>query len=464
MEGKLSRTALLLFAVSFLLLTISPYLLSYGMFLDGVVYSAVSRNLAIGFGSLWKPAYSLTLGREFYGHPPLGFWIQSVPYRLVGEDLWIDKLYTFSVAALNLLLFSVLYLRLKREDDPGLWAPLIVLFSFHSYRWVIRNNMLENPMATFVLLSLLFYASALRRGVLYSIPAGLSVLAAFLVKGPVGLFSLVSPLFLPSKSSIRRRTLTAALGAAIFLATFLLMLLNHEVRHFFSEYVRHQIGASLTGRENPAPTRLYILYALTTELLFPLSFLLPLLLLGRRRLRWDGYALGYLLLALSGSLPIVISLKQARFYLHPSLFLYALFLSSLFSPLLRAMEGWRLAAKVSLSVAVLNLAVAAAVAYANLGTGNGGYEPFYRTFVERPLRLHLRHHEYLSVCPGSLYGNWSMFAGMERAFKLSMSQRIGYRYLLIDRETCPEVPEGYVPLHPYPPEGSRFLLYVRGRP
>ncbi len=464
MERGLNRSALLLFALSLLLLSLSPYLLSYGMFLDGVIYSAVSRNLAVGFGTPWKPAYSLTLGREFYGHPPLGFWIQSVLYRLFGEGLWVDKLFTFSVAALNLILFSVLYVRLKGEDDPGLWAPLLVLFSFHSYRWVIRNNLLENTMSTFVLLSLLLYVSTLRKGVLYSIPAGLSVLAAFLVKGPVGLFPLVAPLFLPAKASVRRRTLATVLGVVVFLTAFLFLLLNGDVRHFFSEYVRHQIGNSLTGKENPAPTRLYILYALLTELLFPLSFLLPLRLVVGGRVRWNGYVLGYLLLALSGSLPIMVSMKQARFYLHPSLFLYALFLTSLFSPVLRAVEGWRPIGRVALPVALLNTVVASAVAFTHMGTGEGGYEPFYRTFVERPLNLRLKHHEYLSVCPEGLYTNWSMFAGMERVFKLSMSRRIGYRYLLVDRSACPKVPEGYTLLHPKPPEDARFLLYVKVRP
>ena len=463
MERGLNRSALLLFALSFLLLSVSPYLLSYGMFLDGVVYSAVSRNLAIGFGTLWKPAYSLTLGREFYGHPPLSFWLQSLFYRLLGDNLWVDKLYSFSVAALNLTLFSVLYRRLRREEDPGPWAPLLVLFSFHSYRWVIRNNMLENATSTFVLLSLLFYVSALRKGSLYSLPAGLSVLLAFLVKGPVGLFPLATPLFLPSKAKTRRRILITTIGVGVFLLAFLLLLLNGEVRHFFSEYLRRQLEASLTGRENPAPTRFYILYALLTELLFPLSFLLPLLLVFRR-LRWDRSTLGYLLVALAGSLPIMVSIKQARFYLHPSLFFYALFLSSLFSPVLKAVEEWGPTWKVALPVSLINLVVASVVAYVNMGTGTGGYAPFYRTFVERPANLRLKRHEYLSVCPKGLYANWSMFAGMERVFKLSMSQRVGYRYLLVDREACHGVPKGYVLLHPDPPDGFRFLLYVKERP
>jgi len=130
MEERVDSYGLLLLSLSFLLLLLSPYLFSYGMFFDGIIYSAVSRNLAIGFGSLWKPAYSLTLGREFYGHPPVGFWIQSVVYRLFGEALWLDKAYTLLVGGVNLVLFYVLYGLLRRRGDPGFWAPLLLLSTF----------------------------------------------------------------------------------------------------------------------------------------------------------------------------------------------------------------------------------------------------------------------------------------------------------------------------------------------
>ena len=456
------RTRRLTFLVlSLLLLLLSPYLFSLGMFFDGLTYAAVSRNLAIGFGTLWKPAYSLTIGREFYGHPPLGFWIQSVAYRLFGDHLWVDKAFTYAVASLNLLLFYLLYRSVRRDGDPGFWAPLLLLVSFHSYRWVIRNGLLENTMTSFVLLSLILYTLSLRRPY-YGIPAGLSVLAAFLVKGPVGTFPLVSPLLLPSPSP-KKRLAPFLLGAAAFSLSFALLMLLPEVRHFFSEYLHRQIFRSVTGGENPAPSRLYILYAIATEMAFPSLFLLPLsVFLHLKRevwVEWDGRTFGLLLLALSGSLPIMLSLKQARFYLHPSLFIYALFLTSLFRPALRRLESWRPVDRLVVPTSLLLLLAALSVALRFAGTGKGGYEPFYRDFVENPLHLNLRHHEYLSVCPRGLYGNWSMFAGMERAFMLSMTQQDGSPFLLVSRRECRSIPDGYLPIH----GGKQFVLYRRAR-
>jgi len=465
MEERVNSYGLLLLSVSFLLLLLSPYLLSYGMFFDGITYSAVSRNLAIGFGSLWKPAYSLTLGREFYGHPPVGFWIQSVVYRLFGEALWLDKAYTLFIGAVNLALFYTLYGFLRRRGDPGFWAPLFLLSTFYAYRWVVRNNLLENTMSVFVLLSVIMYVLALRKGSLYGIPAGLSVLTAFLVKGPVGTFPLIAPLLLPVDARRDRRLKVLIIGLLVFTVSFLMLLSLPEVRHFFSQYLQRQIVGSISGRENSVPTRLYIVYALLTEILFPLVFLLPLLLFhivrgDRNALNWNKRTFLLLLLALSGSLPIVLSLKQARFYLYPSLFFYSLFLVSLFRSPLKMFESRRLVKRLSFPLSVTLLTLSAFVSLKFAGTGMGGYVPFYRDFVENPLRLNLKKHEYLSICPKGLYGNWSMFAGMERAFKLSMALGDGSKYLLVDRIECKQVPEGYTPIH----EGERFVLYRKVRP
>ncbi len=465
MEERVNRRGLLLLSVSLLILFLSPYLLSYGMFFDGVTYSAVSRNLAIGFGTLWKPAYSLTLGREFYGHPPVGFWIQSVVYRIFGEALWLDKAYTLFIGAVNLALLYILYGLLRRIGDPGFWAPLLLLSTFHSYRWVVRNNHLENTMSVFVLLSVIMYVLALRKGSLYGIPAGLSVLTAFLVKGPVGTFPLIVPLLLPVDVRRGRRLKVFIIGLLIFAVSFLLLLSLPDVRHFFSQYFQRQIVGSISGRENPAPTRFYIVYALLTEMLFPLVFLLPLLLFyvvrgNKNALNWDRRTLLLLLIALSGSLPIALSLKQARFYLYPSLFFYSLFLVSLFRSPLKMLESRGIVNRLSFPLSVILLTLSAFVSLKFAGTGMGGYRPFYRDFVENPLRLNLKRHEYLSVCPKGLYGNWSMFAGMERAFKLSMSLKDGYGYLLVNKRKCEEIPEGYTPIH----TGERFVLYRKVRP
>lgn len=52
-------------------LLLIPTLVQDGMFLDGITYSAISRNMANGIGSFWHPHYTETLYPHFNEHPPL---------------------------------------------------------------------------------------------------------------------------------------------------------------------------------------------------------------------------------------------------------------------------------------------------------------------------------------------------------------------------------------------------------
>ena len=97
---------LYLIVTGIFLIIISPGLLSEGMFMDGIVYSTISKNLASGIGSFWNPHFTSTCFPVFHDHPPLAFWIQSVFYKLFGESLLIEKFYslfTYIIVGYNIL-------------------------------------------------------------------------------------------------------------------------------------------------------------------------------------------------------------------------------------------------------------------------------------------------------------------------------------------------------------------------
>jgi hypothetical protein len=58
-------------------------MLSYGMFLDGITYASMARNMAQNSGSFWRPYYTATVAPRFYDQSPSGFWLQSWAYRLL---------------------------------------------------------------------------------------------------------------------------------------------------------------------------------------------------------------------------------------------------------------------------------------------------------------------------------------------------------------------------------------------
>jgi 4-amino-4-deoxy-L-arabinose transferase-like glycosyltransferase len=56
-----------------------------GMFMDGVQYAAVARNLAKGIGSFWFPVFSdnYVAGlNSFHEHPPLVYYLQSFFFKI----------------------------------------------------------------------------------------------------------------------------------------------------------------------------------------------------------------------------------------------------------------------------------------------------------------------------------------------------------------------------------------------
>ena len=68
------------------MLFIGPNLISEGMFIDGVTYASISKNLANGLGDFWHLHYTQTLYNQFFEHPPLAFGMQASFFKLFGEN------------------------------------------------------------------------------------------------------------------------------------------------------------------------------------------------------------------------------------------------------------------------------------------------------------------------------------------------------------------------------------------
>ena len=60
-----------------ILIIISPSLLSDGMFLDGLLYAVISKNLANGI-EIFSTTPHQNIIPYFFEHPPLAFGLQSL--------------------------------------------------------------------------------------------------------------------------------------------------------------------------------------------------------------------------------------------------------------------------------------------------------------------------------------------------------------------------------------------------
>ena len=108
---------------SFRLLTLAvfaaatlPRLVQRGMFVDGVTYASIARNLSEGRGSFWSPSYTATIYPQFHEHPPFGFWLQSLWFRVLGDHLFVERAYALAAALGTALLMALIWRRLNGKS------------------------------------------------------------------------------------------------------------------------------------------------------------------------------------------------------------------------------------------------------------------------------------------------------------------------------------------------------------
>ncbi|MGA2406602.1 MAG: glycosyltransferase family 39 protein [Bacteroidales bacterium] len=312
-----------LFAVDVFLIIVCKDILSNGMFLDGLIYSTVSKNLADGLGTFWNPHFTATLMPEFHEHPPLAFGIQSIFYTLFGESRHIDKFYSlFTVVIVGYIILRIW----KTLGYKYGWFPLFLWLMTPTVFWASYNNLLENTLTVFTSLSILFYLKNEENKKYYFIfLSGFMLALGFLTKGFVAFFPWTFPfllwLFLKQKSFGKMALDTIGLFMFTIIPLLLIVLLFPAARLSLHKYFDHQVIESLRYSVT-VNSRFDIVKRLFSELT-PAAVLCILLLVWTRIRKSPTVLmkenikkmLVFVLLGLTGVLPIMISMKQSGFYI-----------------------------------------------------------------------------------------------------------------------------------------------------
>lgn len=318
-------------AASLAALLFLPQLMHPGLYVDGLLYAAISRNLAEGTGTLWAPYFAAQLFPAFFEHPPLAFWLQSLSYFLLGDHWWVDKLYGIGLLAGCLLLIG----RIAYRGLGVHWIPAVGFLLLPLVWWSFGNNMLENTVSFFVLLSVWGqYQWSRNANGYWLLLAGLALLCGFLAKGPVALFPLIwLPLdrYFLNRSEMRQGWKGMFWVGGIFSIGILLLMLYTPAREGILQYLDQQVWSSLSGKRNDG-SRLHTAARLIQELLPLLALYVLGIWLNRSPEQRDNlrYSLRWVLFALCGTLPIFISSKINIHYFIPALPFYALALAPLF--------------------------------------------------------------------------------------------------------------------------------------
>ena len=205
--------------------------------------------------------------------------------------------------------------------------------------------------------------------------------------------------------------------------------------------------ASLTSERGSSRPHWHLLERWLSEMIVPfliagvfmLSFKIPF-----RKIRFNRQALFFLLTALAGSLPFLISTRQhGRYILHAYPF-FVLGLAFVTENIAVQIESVLTQKKfmrfgVGIIAGIFLIAALAGMLYHKDSVARR--KPFYHDIFLQKTKLPER--IIVSVCPKDIIQHDWLFADMQRFYRISLTPDMGRPYLIIAKNSNCTVPEGY---------------------
>ncbi len=334
-----------IFTISVFIIALLPSLIQDGMFIDGVQYAAVSKNMANGLGTFWAPYFSQNWYQNFHAmgsnvfleNPPLVYAIQGLFFKIFGDSLYTERIYGLFVALTAIFLIANIWKLVNRRNidiQKLSWLPVLFWLSmpimFRSY----QMNVMENTMGIFILASVYFVLKGLensKRSYLYIILGGVFILLSAFCKGPAGLFPIVTVgIYWLSGAKIKfpKVIILSLILLLVPVLLFLLILLNENAQESFTFYY-----SRVMDRMNNIPvvnSHLHIMFRLLLDLLPAIVISSIIFITQRKKIDFQGrperttFMIFFFLMGLAGSIPLAITLFQRDHYLGPSLPFFAL--------------------------------------------------------------------------------------------------------------------------------------------
>lgn len=316
-----------IFLLLFALLLLAPFWLSDGMFLDGVFYSCIARNLSEGIGTYWEPCFSLVNDRIFHSHPPLQFWLMSWFYKLFGTSIYVERLFAclIFIGTVWLIGLNASVLCNKKEPKALAYFAILLWLITPVVFWGYRHSILDTTMTMFCLAASYFLIKPKEKQyILDYLLAALFFIFALLTKGIAALFLLGIPviwIILYRRHRLKVFIYYCLIFVVIPLIFFLVLFKTvPSARVYFDNYLAKQVFASLANENEVTVNHPgSILVKLLSELIVPIALVLLLFFLNRlspiKIKSSSKEALLFLFVGLSATLPYLVSLKQHRMYL-----------------------------------------------------------------------------------------------------------------------------------------------------
>ncbi|MCE6990750.1 glycosyltransferase family 39 protein [Dyadobacter sp. CY323] len=461
-SDRLIRLLSWTFTLSFVLITFLPRSLDDTMFMDGVTYASISRNMSLGIGSFWRPYFAESFwlpydnASYFSGHPPLMFGLQSLLFRMMGDTTAVENVYDLLILICSILLIVKIWNKLFAENPAFKsfsWLAILCWYGMTIVYYSMPNNFLDSTMGVFCLLSCYFQLIFLEetdpgfKKYIWAVAAGLFVLCAFLTKGPVGLFPLAFSVLYAFTFLSGASFFSAIKAAAVVTGTFLVclaaVLTFKPAYEFMSTYFQGQVIQAVFQKREQTGVGLAGHFQLMKDLfrnvyphLFALIGLNLIALLYRLKLAMSSEVLRITLFSgivgLSGILPMLVSIKQYPHYLLPALPFIAFFAAGLLVEKVRALMSLKP------TYATIALVIATLVSWGVTVKKMNSPEKNVFASNAREMRHYVAKSSTIGVCH-DLYHNADIHSNFQRYHFLSLTTNIdSVKYILANTDCLPQ--------------------------
>jgi 4-amino-4-deoxy-L-arabinose transferase-like glycosyltransferase len=314
-----------LFTFSIIVFLVISQLIQDGMFVDGLLYVSVSKNLADGLGTFWNPHVSKTFFSSFHEQPPLYFKLLAFFYIIFGDSIYVERFFSFICLSSTAFYIHKLWKKIVITNNltaNNSWLPILLWISVPVCFWAYTNNVEETLMSLFVLAAVyhIYLALFLNKKVfIHLFIAGLFIFLSSLTKGIQGIFPVISVVayyFIYKNISLRKTICYSLILIGIPLIIYgTLILLNKDVVTSFETYYKMRFVKTFNNVHDTTQNHFEILIRLFTELLPTIIISLFIFFAAKNNVKNNivpktnhKLICWFLLIGLSGSLPLMITL------------------------------------------------------------------------------------------------------------------------------------------------------------
>ncbi|MBI1836630.1 MAG: glycosyltransferase family 39 protein [Flavobacteriia bacterium] len=427
---------------------IGRFLLADTMFVDGLIYGAIAKNLANGHGTFWNLHFTTTIYPEFHEHPPLAMGLQSLFFKLLGTNRFVEKIYsllTFIIVGITI----VKIWKLIHPTNHNSWSPILFWITIPVIFWATGNNLLENTLVVFTTFSLYFYLkSQLKVNHYFLFLAGIMLFFAFLSKGFVAFFPLSMPFFywllIRNTSSLKMILHTLILIVFSLLPLILLFLFSENASKSLINYFEIQVVNSLKNIAT-VDSRFFILKRMLSELILPITIGLIFYFSYFKKgtnLKIEKnqklYAFFFITIGLSAVIPITISMKQSGFYILSAYPLFAIALGLIFqnqTSLLTNLiySNTKLYKRFSFLSMILLIG---SISFTIACSSKYGKDELKVKDMRKIIQV-IPPNTFVSICP-LMNEDWALHAYYKRYKSINLDHRLNkkHKYLIINPEEC----------------------------